>query len=159
MVSLVAFKNQPNDGRNFENLTQQFQEWRKLPNPEHIHIEWDFGTEMFSSTGRGWNGLWPGKGTRFTESIRDAGKWDEYKLLITPKQEIELYDSCQEIVGSFYDWLGIIGVGLPGNIQLDWMYYCSEAIHNRAAKIGIIEAKPKILPGEVVEIYRKAGLI
>lgn len=159
MVNLVAFKNQLDDKHHFESLIYNYQRFKKLPNPEHIHIEWDFGETMFSSSGRGWRGIVPGVGTRFVPSIRDAGKWDTYPLLITPEKEIELYDSCQEIVGSFYDWLGIIGQPLPGNIQLGWMWYCSEACHSRLAKIGVIEPKGKILPGEVVEIYRKAGLI
>lgn len=159
MVSLAAFKNQPNDKHHFDGLIYKYQKFRNLPNPEHVHVEWDFGEEMFSSTGRGRRGIWPGEGVRFTESIRDAGKWDIYPLIITPQQEIELYDACQELVGKWYDWFGIIGQPLPGNIQLGWMWYCSEVIHNRAAKIGIIAPKPKILPGETLSIYQKAGLI
>ena len=160
MVSLVAFKRQVDGKYRFDDLIYNYQRFRKLPNPEHIHVEWDFGETMFSSTARGKNGIWPGKGTRFAPSIRDAGKWDTYPLLIAPEKETELYDSCMEIVGKKYDWTGIIGQPLPGNIQLGWMWYCSEVLHNRAAKVGIIQPEPKkILPSEMLEIYRKAGII
>ncbi len=159
MVSAVLFKNQPNDKHHFESLIYNYQRFKGLPNPEHIHMELDFGVEMFSSTGRGKHGIWPGKGTRFAPSIRDAGKWNEYPLLITKKKEIELYNECQKLVGKWYDWLGIIGQPLPFNIQLDWMYYCSEACQTALARCKVIHEIKKILPGEVVEIYRKAGII
>ena len=159
MVKLVAFKRQVGDGHYFDDLIYHYQRFRKLPDPNHVHAELDFGETMFSASGRGKNGISLGEGTRFTKSIRDFGKWDEYPLLITPEKEVELYEACKAIIGKKYDWLGILGMALPFNIQLGRAWYCSEIVHNRLAKVGIIEPKAKIMPGEMLKIYRDSGLI
>ena len=50
-MDLMLKINQPGDKYYFESAIQRFQEWKKDPDPQHIHIELADKDEMFSSSG------------------------------------------------------------------------------------------------------------
>lgn len=166
-MDLMLKKNQPGDKHPHESLIQKFQEWKGDPDPQHIHMELANKDKMFSSSGHGGifsgHGLWPGEGTRFkNRSIIEPGKWDIYPMNITQVEEVAIMRWFKKQLGRWYDWTGIIGQPFPGNIQLGWMWYCSEITHRAVYKFchekPIPEMK-KIRPGQVKAIYQKAGLI
>ncbi len=166
-MDLLLKQNQPGDKYYFESAIQRFQEWKGDPDPDSIHIELASDKWMFSSSGRGGifagHGLWPGEGTRVKDRyIIEPKKWDIYHLNITEVEENATWNWCLDQVGKAYDWTGIIGQPFPGNIQLGWMWYCSEITHRAVylfCKEKPIPEMKKIRPGQVKEIYEKAGLI
>jgi hypothetical protein len=167
-MELLRYQNQPNDSHKFDDLIFKFQEWKKDPDPETTHIELGFSDgSMFSSSGRGGffagHGFLPGVGTRFEDSsIIDPGKWRIDRINCTQVEEVAIMRWCKKQLYKAYDWIGIVGQPLPGNIQLGWMWYCSEVTHRACWKylreVDLPEMK-KIRPGQVAEIYKKAGLI
>jgi len=167
-MDLMLFQNQPNDGHKFDNIIYQAQKRFGDPDPESVHVELrNTGGSMFSSSGRGGlfsgHGLWPGVGTRFEDSsIINPEKWKIYPMDVTQVEEVAIFRWCRKKLGRAYDWLGIIGQPLPGNIQFDIMWYCSEICYKACHKFlreANLPKMPKIRPGQVKAIYQKAGII
>ena len=166
-MDLMLYQNQLGDDHKVDDLIYQAQKWFKDLDPWSVHMEIGDKDRMFSSSGRGGlfagHGLWPGVGTRFEDrSIIDPEKWEIYPMDVTEVEEAGVFRWFETQIGKRYDWTGIIGQPLPGNIQLGWMWYCSEVGHRgvwKYCKEKPIPEMKKIRPGQVVEIYKKAGLI
>ena len=165
-MKLAQFQVQLNDDHKFDDTIFKFQKHIGDPDPESIHTELLFDDgKMFSSSGRGGffagHGLWPGVGTRFIDcSSIEPHKWKMYPLIISEVDESLIRASCEVLKPMAYDWLGIIGQPLPFNIQLGFMAYCSEIVNERICAIKKeIKNKRKIRPGEIVDWYKKIGLI
>jgi len=165
-MELGLFQNQPGDKYKFDDLTCWYQKRSGDPDPESIHGELIFRDgAMYSSSGRGGlfagHGLWPGVGTRFIH-LRDIEphKWKRYPLLISRKKEDQIREDCESQKPLAYDWLGILGQPLPGNIQWPWAVYCTETCNDKIChRIKTILYKPKMRPGEILDWYRAEGLI
>ena len=165
-MQIAQFINQPGDKYTFENTIQKYQEKAGDPRPEEIHTELLFSDRaMFSSSGRGGlfagYGLWPGIGTRFIKfDDIEPDKWRFYPLLISATDEAGIRHDCESMKPKPYDWLGIIGQPVPGNIQLSWADYCSEVGNEKICnQMPQVERKPKIRPGQIIDWYIKQGLI
>ena len=166
-MDLMLYQNQLGDDHKFDDWIYQAQKRFKDPDPWSVHMELGDKTKMFSSSGRGGlfagHGLWPGVGTRFADrTIIDPEKWKIYPMNITEVEELAIWHWFLTQRLKRYDWTGIIGQPFPGNIQLFWMWYCSEVCHRAIwmfCREKPIPEMRKIRPGQVVEIYKKAGLI
>jgi hypothetical protein len=155
MIRLALFKVQLHDSHKFDNIIYGFQKLCKDPNPEYVHVELDFGVDMFSSSGRRKN-----SGVRFvTTKGLDLHKWDFFDLKIAPKLEKAVRQQCHFYTGLKYDYLAILGMALPGCLQLGTHWYCSEICNHVLAECGIVEVNKKIRPSQMLESYRKQGII
>ena len=158
MIRLMLFKVQLHDDHHFDNIIYHFQKWRKDPRPENVHAELGFDDgRMFSASGRG--GFF-GTGTRFADSNAiDLDKWDIRIIQCTKTEEDAVRASCERLVGKGYDWLGILGMGLPGALQLGSHWYCSEVCNHVLAENGLVKASKKIRPSQMLDSYIGQGLI
>ncbi len=151
----IALYIRQKDKHYYDDAIWAFQRLMRDPHPEHIHIELDFGADMFSSSGRRKDG-----GVRFTPTQDlDLHKWDFYPLLITPEQEKAVRAECHYYTGLSYDYLGIIGMALPFNIQMGTKWYCSEICNHVLFRTGIADRNVKIRPSQMLESYKEQGLI
>ncbi len=155
MIRLGLYIVQLHDSHRFDNIINRFQKLMRDPNPYHIHVELDFGVDMFSSSGRRKN-----SGVRFvtTEGL-DLLKWDFFNLKITPEKEKEVRAKCHFYTGLAYDYLGIIGMALPFNIQFGGKWYCSEICNHVLYETGIVKKNRKIRPSQMLQSYRRQGII
>ena len=155
MLRIALYKVQLHDSHRFDNVIYGFQKLCRDPDPQYIHVELDFGVDMFSSSGRRKDG-----GVRFTPTQNlDLHKWDFYPLLITPEQEKAVRAECHYYTGLKYDYLGIIGMALPFNIQLGSKWYCSEICNHVLFRTGISDRDVKIRPSQMLESYKEQGII
>ncbi len=164
-MQAALFQVQLDDDHHFDDVIYKFQKKMDDPDPESVHFELLFEDgAMFSSSGRGglfagW-GLWPGVGTRWIHSNElDPIKWKVYHLNFSKQEEAKLRRNCERRKPMRYDWLGIIGQPLPGNIQWPWAGYCSEVGNDEICRVKPILHKKKIRPGEIVSWYQAEGLI
>lgn len=165
MIYLMLKIVQLDDKYKFSHSIYRHQKRCGDPNPEHIHAELGKDGQMFSSSGRGGGIL--GEGIRFKPIDIDFEKWDIYPLLITKEQEDGLWGYFHKLMRKrkfsiffgWYDWLGIIGMPLPGNIQLGFWYYCIEILNCGLRALNIFNFNRKQRPGQTYEAYKKAGLI
>jgi hypothetical protein len=154
MIRLALYKRQK-DKHYFDDVIWQFQKLCKDPDPQYIHVELDFGSDMFSSSGRRVD-----NGTRFVSTRDlDVEKWDFFELNIQPDREKDVRATCHYYTDLGYDYFGIIGMALPGCLQLDTHWYCSEVVNHILAECHLVEVNGKIRPGQILDSYRKQGLI
>lgn len=165
-MEAALFQVQLDDDHNFDNRIYEFQIKKKDPDPESIHFELLFRDgAMYSSSGRGGlfsgHGLWPGIGTRWINIDEiERHKWEIYPLEISYIEEDQIRRNCERRKPQAYDWLGIFGQPLPGNIQWPWAAYCTEVGNDEICKVKTnILHKRKIRPGEIVSWYKAEGLI
>ena len=162
MIQLAQYKVQLGDSHRFDDIIYHYQKHKGDKRPYEIHTELLFSDDMlFSSSGRGNKGLWPGVGTRYIRlDSLDKLKWNFYPLNVSDKDEIAIRDSCDVLLGYRYDWLGILGMGLPFAIQSPWAYFCSELCNHVLVVNNIANRKnPVIRPGQIVESYLNQGII
>lgn len=154
-MRIALYKVQLHDAHKFDNIIYGFQRLCKDPDPQYIHVELDFGADMFSSSGRCVD-----NGTRFvaTEGL-DLYKWDFFELKVTSEQEKAIRAQCHFYVGLGYDYLGIIGMGLPFNIQMGTKWYCSEICNHILAECDIVKVNRKIRPSQMLQSYREQGIV
>jgi hypothetical protein len=127
----------------------------KDPDPQYIHVELDFGADMFSSSGRKSD-----NGVRFVDTKDlDLNKWDFYELKLTTKQEHDIREVCHFFTGLGYDYLGILGMALPGCLQMETHWYCSEICNHILSECHVVEKNRKIRPGQMLWSYREQGII
>ncbi len=171
MIELLLYQVQMGDKHKFDNIIWRFQEHKKDPDPESIHVEFRFigsqfgvrAGQMFSSSGRGG---FLGKGTRFVSGDIDDEKWKTYHLILTAEEELRVFGECVKLCGKWYDWLGIIGMVIPKRVRKYipkfirfFMFWCSEVLNYALFRTGVANDNPEIRPGQMVESYRDQGLI
>lgn len=163
MIELRLYKRQ-RDNHYFEDVIWLFQKLVKDPDPERIHAELAFvgsqfgvrAGQMFSSSGRGG---FLGVGTRFVSSKIDEEKWDIFPLTLTVEEELRILAECEKYTGFGYDWLAIIGMALPFNMQLNKYWYCSEICNHVLNLVGVADKNRKLRPSQMLKEYQKQGLI
>ena len=155
MIRIALFKAQLHDKHRFDNIIYGFQKLVKDPDPLYVHVELDFGVDMFSSSGRRKD-----RGVRFvtTEGL-DLHKWDFFPLNITLEQEKAVRAETHFYTGLGYDYLGIIGMALPFNIQMGTKWYCSEICNHVLFKVGVADRNVKIRPSQILKSYREQEII
>lgn len=155
MLRLALFKVQLHDSHRFDDIIWLFQKLMRDSDPQYIHVELDFGVDMFSSSGRRKN-----NGVRFvTTGGLDLHKWDFYPLKITTEQEKAVRAETHFYTGLGYDYLGIVGMALPFNIQLNTKWYCSEIVNHVLFRTGIADRNRKIRPSQILKSYREQEII
>jgi hypothetical protein len=160
-MKLAQYKVQLDDSHKFDNVIYRYQKFAKDPRPDEIHSELLFDDgDMFSSSGRGWSGWIPGIGTRFIHySDIELEKWRIYNLIISGKDEVVIKDLCFELLGRYYDWLGILGQPVPFNFQITKWFYCSEVCNHVLTIPKIAEVNKKLRPGCIVDSWIRQGII
>ncbi len=154
MIRIALYKRQK-DKHYFDDVIWQFQKLCGDPDPQYIHVELDFGDDMFSSSGRR-----VGNGVRFVDTKGlDLYKWDFFLLNLTVEQEESVRAECLRYIGLKYDYLGIIGMAFPFNIQLGYKWYCSEICNHVLFKCGMADKDKKIRPSQMLDSYIEQGLI
>ena len=154
MIRIALYKRQK-DKHYFDDIIWQFQKLTRDPDPQYIHVELDFGTEMFSSSGRRKD-----NGVRYvTTKALDLCKWDFFDLKVTPDKEREIRAETLFYTGLGYDYLGIVGMALPFNIQFGSKWYCSEVVNHVLYKCSIVKKNRKIRPSQILQSYREQGVI
>lgn len=160
-MKLAQFKVQFGDKHYFDNVIYHFQKWAKDPKPQEVHSELLFSDgSMFSSTGRGWSGIYPGVGTRFIHyNDIETKKWRTYDMTISDKDEATIKDLCTDLVARHYDWLGILGMALPFAFHSQGAFYCSEVCNHVLAVTGIAKVNKKLRPSQIVDSFTEQGII
>ncbi len=120
-------------------------------------------TELRFSDGRCFSASWVKEkrglfgvraGTRFKKIELKPGRWDRWKIVLSPEEEFKIRAWCAQRAGRPYDILGILGFVLRKDLDAPFAWYCSEICSRALTVFGIFRFPHKISPNGMARIMR-----